>query len=521
MISLRERKNVRGPPLLRISWFCVALVAVFSMSANLEADTRRKQSDVPVLPMGPEDDYIPGKGMPYAMDWNRWVWHNLADPVSLDNFIPTALSGGTTTTYLDTREAFSAPLANLDPSRLRSFAFGRHLFRRNWVIAPASVESLDGLGPTFNRVSCSGCHLKDGRGRPPKSAEEPMKSMLVRLSVPGSGPNGGPLPHPIYGSQLQDKGILGVPKEGRATIRYRDIKGVFTDGQPYSLRVPIYEFTELNHGPLGKDTMYSPRVAPATHGLGLLEAIEEEVIEARADPDDLNGDGISGRINRVWDPVTKHSALGRFGWKANVANLYLQVAFAAVGDMGITTSLFPSQNCPPAQTACALAPDGGVPELDDQRLQKLVLYARSLAVPARRNVEDPTVRRGEALFASAGCAGCHVPNLITGTITALPELADQNIHPYTDLLLHDMGAGLADGRPDFQASGQEWRTPPLWGIGLVSRVNLHRFFLHDGRARGLMEAILWHGGEAETAREVVRAMPAVDRDALTTFLKSL
>ena len=167
---LLERKIMRGRPLLRIAWFCVALVAVFSMNANLEADTRRKQSDVPVLPMGPEDDYIPGKGMPYAMDWNRWVWHNLADPVSLDTFIPTALSGGTTTTYLDTREAFSAPLANLDPSRLRSFAFGRHLFRRNWVIAPASVESLDGLGPTFNRVSCSGCHLKDGRGRPPKNA---------------------------------------------------------------------------------------------------------------------------------------------------------------------------------------------------------------------------------------------------------------------------------------------------------------------------------------------------------------
>ena len=507
--------------LTRIFHFFVILVATFGTASSFGEDTRRKQSDVPVLPMGPEDEYIPGKGMPYAMDWNRWVWHNLADPVSLNSFAPTALSGGSTTTYLDTREAFSAPLANLDPSRLRSFAFGRHLFRRNWVIAPASVESLDGLGPTFNRVSCSGCHLKDGRGRPPKGPEEPMKAMVVRLSVPGVGENGAPVPHPNYGSQLQDKGILGVPKEGRATIRYREIPGAFADGQPYSLRAPIYEFSELNHGPLGHDAMYSPRVAPATHGLGLLEAIEEKVIEALADPGDIDGDGISGRVNRVWDPVAKRVALGRFGWKANVATLYQQVAGAAAADMGITTSLFPTQNCPVAQTECESAPDGGMPELDDERLERLVLYARALAVPARRDIEELTVRRGEALFVSAGCTRCHMQNLRTGSRAAIPELAGQSIHPYTDLLLHDMGEGLADGRPDFDASGQEWRTPPLWGIGLVQRVNLHRFFLHDGRARGLMEAVLWHGGEAVTAREVVRLMPEDDRNALITFLRSL
>ncbi len=507
--------------MLRVFALCLILFIAFGVNFSFGDDPRRRQSDVPVIPMGPEDDYVPGKGMPYAMDWNRWVWHNLADPVPLETFSTSALSGGTTTTYLDTREAFSAPLANLDPSRLRSFAFGRHLFRRNWVIAPASVESLDGLGPTFNRVSCSGCHLKDGRGRPPKNSEEPMKSMLVRLSVPGVGPNGGPEPHPVYGSQLQDKGILGVPKEGRATIRYREVGGVFADGQSYSLRAPIYEFSELNHGPLGHDAMYSPRVAPATHGLGLLEAIEATVIEASADPDDIDGDGISGRVNRVWDPVAKRFTLGRFGWKANVASLYQQVASAAVGDMGITTSLYPTQNCPPAQTACISAPNGGVPELDDQRLEKLVLYARSLAVPARRNVEEPIVRRGEVLFTYAGCVSCHTPSMTTGATAALPELAEQSIHPYTDVLLHDMGEGLADGRPDFEATGREWRTPPLWGIGLVRRVNLHRFFLHDGRARGLLEAILWHGGEATAAREVVRAMPEADRDALITFLRSL
>ncbi len=471
--------------------------------------------------MSPEDEYVPGKGMPYAMDWNRWVWHNLADPIPIETFKPTALSGGTTTTYLDNREAFSAPLANLDPKHLRAFAFGRHLFRRNWVTAPASVEGMDGLGPTFNRVSCSGCHLKDGRGRPPKNAEEPMKAMVVRLSIPGVNADGGPLPHPIYGSQLQDKAILGVPREGKATIRYRELEGSFTDGKKYSLRQPIYEFGELSHGPLGHEILYSPRVAPATHGLGLLEAIDATTIEAAADPNDIDGNGISGRVNYVWDSINKRTAIGRFGWKANVAGLRQQVASAAVGDIGITTSVFPAQNCPLAQKECALAPAGGTPELDDSRLERLVLYARSLAVPARRDIDDPRVRRGEALFAYAGCDLCHTPNVRTGSLASLPELANQNIYPYTDLLVHDMGRGLADGRPDFGASGSEWRTPPLWGIGLVHRVNLHRFFLHDGRARGLMEAILWHDGEARNSREKVRAMIEGDRDALIAFLRSL
>ena len=236
---------------------------------------------------------------------------------------------------------------------------------------------------------------------------------------------------------------------------------------------------------------------------------------------DVDGDGISGRVNWVWDPVAKKRALGRFGWKANVVSLYQQVAGAAVADMGITTSVYPTQNCLPAQSACLSAPEGGAPELDDARLAKLVLYSRSLAVPARRNVNEPIVRKGELLFLDSGCGGCHLPNWETSSEALMPELAGQNIHAYTDLLLHDMGEGLADGRPDFEASGREWRTPPLWGIGLIHRVNFHEFFLHDGRARGLMEAILWHGGEAEFSRDIVRAMPSEDREALLAFLNSL
>jgi len=502
------------------------LIASIDADSTLGADVtyENKARPAPKLPLvviGPEDRYIPGKPVPYVVDYNLWVWENLEFPKSLDAYTPAALSGGDTTGYIKTGEAFSTPLSNLHPKHLRSFAFGRRLFRHRWPIASSSVKELDGLGPTFNRISCSGCHVRDGRGRPPKSAEEPMKSMLVRLSIPGMDDNGGPAPHPIYGLQLQDKSIEGVPKEGLVTIQYREEEGTFADGKPYSLRAPVYEFSELSHGPLGDESLYSPRAAPAICGLGLLEAVDEATIRGLADPNDTNGDGISGKMNWVWNDVTKKKELGRFGWKANVGNLYHQVALAASGDMGITTSVLPADNCPPSQTACRTAINGGNPELDNPGLEKLVLYVRSLAVPPRRNVENHTVQRGEKLFASAGCIDCHTPNLTTGAAAALSELADQPIHPYTDLLLHDMGEGLADMRPDFLASGREWRTPPLWGIGLVQRVNMHQFFLHDGRARGLMEAILWHGGEAATARNAVLLMSEVDRDALLAFLRSL
>ena len=348
-----------------------------------------------------------------------------------------------------------------------------------------------------------------------------MKAMVIRLSIPGVGTNGGPLPHPEYGTQLQNNAIDEVPEEGRATIRYREIPGSFADGETYSLRSPIYEFSEMSHGPINEDVLYSPRVAPAMYGLGLLEAIPESTIRAQSDPDDINGDGISGRPNWVWDPVKQERVIGRFGWKANVANLQQQVASAAFGDMGITTSLFPAQNCRPTQAACLSASQGSGPELDDVRLSRLVMYSRSLAVPAKRDVEKPAVRKGEQLFAKAGCDSCHTPSFETDSTAAMPALANQDINPYTDLLLHDMGEGLADGRPDFEATGREWRTPPLWGIGLVHHVNLHRFFLHDGRARGLTEAILWHGGEAKDSRDAFLSMLADDRSALVAFLKSL
>jgi CxxC motif-containing protein (DUF1111 family) len=256
-------------------------------------------------------------------------------------------------------------------------------------------------------------------------------------------------------------------------------------------------------------------------GLGLLEALAAADIEALADPDDDDGDGISGRANHVWDPITQTTVLGRFGWKANQAGLRQQVAGAFLGDMGITSSLAPDDNCPASQLDCAAAPNGGTPELDESLLTAVTVYSRLLAVPARRDVDDPEVLAGRELFRAIGCADCHVPKHQTGTLAGFPELSDQTIWPYTDLLLHDMGDGLADGRRDFAADGREWRTPPLWGIGLFEVVNEHTLYLHDGRARNLAEAVLWHGGEGQAARDRFAALAAGDRAVLLRFLGSL
>jgi CxxC motif-containing protein (DUF1111 family) len=431
------------------------------------------------------------------------------------------LAGGDTTVFDTTRNAYSNAAANLAGERRDGFFVGNSLFNRSWVVAPSSTEGLDGLGPTFNATSCSTCHFKDGRGRPPEPGA-PMLSMLLRLSVPGEDPvTGAPLPEPTYGGQLQNASIPGVPAEGRVELSWEEVPGVYADGAPFSLRRPTYRFEELAFGPLAADVLFSPRVAPANFGLGLLEAIPAADLLAGEDPDDLDGDGISGRANHPWDEAAGGRALGRFGWKANQPSLRQQSAGAFQGDIGISSSLFPAQNCPTSQGDCLEAPTGGIPELDDAKLDDVTYYGQTLAVPARRDAQDATVLRGKGLFGEAGCASCHTPRWVTGSAPGLPEISGQVIRPYTDLLLHDLGDGLADGRPDFDAGPSEWRTPPLWGIGLLQTVNGHQLLLHDGRARGFAEAILWHGGEAEAARELFRTMPAGDRAALLRFLESL
>lgn len=441
-----------------------------------------------------------------------------------------AFPGGDTTVFNTTPNAFSLPAPELERMQELFFFVGNSFFNQNWVTAPASTTARDGLGPLFNARSCAGCHFKDGRGRPPGFAEEIPTGFLVRLSVPGRGAHNEPLPDPIYGSQLQVGALQGIPAEGLVHIDYEEVLGAFADGTPYSLRKPIYTLQNLAYGEPDPNLMLSPRVANHMIGLGLLEAISEEHLLALADPDDLDDDGVSGRPNVVWDTVSQEMAIGRFGWKANQPNLIQQVASAFAGDMGIATHIFPEPNCTEAQVDCLNAPNGvpveqkvgnSGPEIDEDDFHKVVLYASALAVPARRGISDPDVQWGERLFAEAGCTACHTPSHQTGTHPTIDALSNQTIYPYTDMLLHDMGDGLADGRPDFEASGSEWRTSPLWGIGLIETVNRHTYYLHDGRARSILEAILWHGGEAESSRDQVLEFSEEEREALVRFIKSL
>ncbi|MBL8678157.1 MAG: thiol oxidoreductase [Myxococcales bacterium] len=420
-----------------------------------------------------------------------------------------------------TRDAFARTAPGLDPSLENAFFVGNSFFNQNWVTAPASAEGRDGLGPTFNVASCSGCHFKDGRGRAPLSEEEPFEGLLLRFSVAGDDGHGGPRDEPNYGGQFNHRAISSVPSEGRAVIAYTERAETLADGTIVSLRVPSVRFVSLAFGPMAEGTMVSARVAPSMVGLGLLEAVPEPDIAAMADPMDRDGDGISGRANTVWNVRAQRPTLGRFGWKANQPDLVQQTAGAFLGDIGITSSLFALENCPLNQHQCRASASGGAPEIDDSKLDAVVLYARALAVPGRRDVDDPSVLRGAALFERARCVACHVPTLRTGDRAPLAILARQTIHPYTDLLVHDMGEGLADGRPDYEASGREWRTAPLWGLGLVERVNRHTNFLHDGRARNVTEAILWHGGEAEASAQVFRSMTAGQRQDLLAFVNSL
>lgn len=442
------------------------------------------------------------------------------DPLSKYRVEGEQYSGGEATVFNESVNAFGEAAPNLTGNKDLFFVSGNAFFKRNWVSAPASTADLDGLGPLFNARSCSSCHLLDGRGKPPQSIGEEPVDLLFRLSRPSQDGNG-TRKDENYGGQFNHLSVLGVPPEGNVTVRYEEIPGEYPDGTTYSLRNPTYEFDSLAYGAFSKDMMISPRIAQHLVGLGLLEGIPEERLKELADPEDKNGDGISGRINYVYDHINEKMSVGRFGWKANEPSVRQQTAVALREDIGITSAAFPEELCAENQTDCKRSPSGGEPELSQDILDRLALYTETLAVPARRDWEDVQVLKGKKAFIEIGCASCHVPKHKTGEHPEHPEFSSQTIYPYTDLLLHDMGPGLADGRPDGEATGTEWRTPPLWGIGLIQTVSGHTFFLHDGRARNLEEAILWHGGEAETARNKFKQLSKNERENLITFLNSL
>lgn len=439
---------------------------------------------------------------------------------------PRALSAGDLTHFKFGNISFAQKASNLHWKLIALFDNGDGIFERPYSEALASQyrHDADGLGPLYNESSCEGCHVADGRASPPTNAEEPLRGFLFRISIPGVDQHGGPKPHPMYGTQLADKAINGHLPEVKPIINYQEITGVYADGSSYSLRKPIYDLSNAFYGPIEHDALISPRIAPPMIGMGLLDAIDPDDMIALQDIEDANNDGISGKVNWVWDFEKNQLSVGKYGWKAETPTLKQQITDAALNDMGISSAMFNLQNCTQQQHACLDARVGNSDsefELTNAQLNELETYLEFLAVPARDPLDHPVVQRGEDLFHQANCSGCHVETWLTGNQQRRWRLRGQTIHPYTDLLLHDMGEELSDHRPSFSASGNEWRTAPLWGIGMTQRVNGHTNFLHDGRARNIEEAILWHGGEAEPSKQYFMSLNESERKALITFLKSL
>lgn len=442
----------------------------------------------------------------------------------------TLLSAGAFTSMRIDAGAYIQPAPALGERQQQIFLRGRAHFNRPWVIFGLTGGDW-GLGPTYIADRCSACHAGAGRGAPPTARDEQLASMIVRVSVPGDSASGAPKPHPHYGDQLQNRALRGqsietlhayapVPAEAELYLDWEEHSVVFADGETVHLRKPKLRIEQLAFGGLGADVMLSLRNAPPIFGLGLLDAVPEQTLLDLAVRQ--RAVGLNGRPNYAWNEIEQRRTLGRFGWKANQPSARQQIAAAAWGDMGVTSSLFPRQNCPDAQMLCRREVPGNDPELIDSQWDELELWLLGLAVPARRDWEDVEVQRGKHLFETAQCAHCHVPTLVTANMySRLPQLSKQTFHAYTDLLLHDMGEGLSDGRPDFEASARDWRTPPLWGLGLSEVVNGHAALLHDGRARNAVEAILWHGGEALAAREAFRRMSKSERAALIKFLMAI
>ena len=425
------------------------------------------------------------------------------------------LAGGETTIFSSGPDAYTFPSANLNAEEINKHFVADAAFAQHFVSAPA--ENFDGLGPLFNQNSCESCHTRNGRGIVPENGQDFNSGLLLRMSMAGVGEYQGIVPVPGFGGQLQNKAIFSVQPEGKISITETEKIITYLDGEEVTLRKPVFTVTET-YIPLPAGVLLSPRIAPPVYGLGLLEAVPEASILALADENDVDNDGISGKPNMVWDIPSQSMLLGRFGWKAEQPSALQQSAGAAHDDMGLTSHYFPEEHCV-GQDNCQ---EGLQTEydVDAETLEMFAFYFQTLAVPARRNYTATDVIRGEELFVEAKCATCHVPKLTTDNFS-ITALAHQTIYPYTDLLLHDMGEDLADERPVFSASGSEWRTPPLWGIGLTLVVNPKTGFLHDGRAKTLEEAILWHGGEAETAKNFFTNLSKTDREAVLAFLNSL
>jgi CxxC motif-containing protein (DUF1111 family) len=425
------------------------------------------------------------------------------------------LSGGKATVFDESSHAFTHNIDGLNERDLHIHELGDAAFEVKFVAPPAPV--FGGLGSIFNNVSCINCHRNDGSGFP--SSGSATSGLLMRISQAGMDPHGGALAVDGYGTQLQDQAVFGYSPEANLEISYTESPFMYPDGSTASLRVPTYTL-QNTYTTITVPYLLSPRLAPPVVGMGLLQDIPESTIESLVDEGDKDGDGITGKVNRVYDSYTGETTIGRFGLKANTSTLLVQVATAYQQDMGITSFVHPDESSL-GQPQWPASTNTGKPELPDSILNATTFYVRTLAVPARRNISDPDVQAGSILFNQINCSGCHRPTIMTGPDFTVPQLSGQRIHPYTDLLVHDMGEGLSDNRPDFLATGREWRTQPLWGLGLLQRTTGTAFYLHDGRARTIEEAVLWHDGEAAKSKEAFTHLTKDERSQLIKFLNSL
>ncbi|WP_133471154.1 di-heme oxidoredictase family protein [Paraglaciecola marina] len=454
--------------------------------------------------------------------------------------------GGNMTAKRVSHRSYVVEGRGVNPQQKLDFWTGFSLFRDPWVIAPSSTKDRDGLGPLFNTRSCISCHSRGGRGPAPELGLSSPSAMVIRLGLKDqdssfSHYSKSPAAQ-TYGEQIQTRAINTVhatqlPKaikpEAKLNLAYETITGQYDDGSEYQLHKPNYELRELNYGEISQEVGLSPRFAPVVYGAGLLDAIAEADLLAQEDIDDSDQDGISARYNRV--PMVKKLTsddayteptlgIGRFGFKAKHPTLAQQVAAAFRDDIGITSSWFPAESCGPAQKGCAIASELGRHtdvEIPNKLLKLVVDTNQFMAVPPSRNLLSEKAQQGRELFYHGGCASCHTPSYTTAADYPIAVLASQKIWPYTDLALHDMGAGLADGVIENDASGNEWRTPPLWGLGAQKIFRKAPLYLHDGRAKSVAEAILWHGGEAQASQIFFKNLNKSKRQELLTFLDAI
>ncbi|MEJ6122918.1 hypothetical protein MT390_13705 [Vibrio sp. 2-Bac 85] len=412
----------------------------------------------------------------------------------VDNTLVLGATGGVATVEYQENNGFLQFIPDLDIQEYNGASQGRELFIATWGPAPGARDLLDGYGPLAITDSCANCHESSSRAESLKSDGSTGNGILFRLrDIEGNVDS-------MLGAQLQTYSADGVP-EGSVS---------WSEGSSNEILFHLND----NVNALDEGIVLAPRLSPQLIGMGLLDLVPESVILEYQDINDTDMNGISGRANQ------QQQCIGRFGWKAIHCSLDGQIVGALQQDMGLTSTLNPAEPCSDNQGICNIYPSGGDPEVSDKSVQDINDFLTILAVPERRINNHETFLAGRALFNSTGCNACHRETLSTGEVERFPILSNQTFYPYTDLLLHNMGPELSDGAKESGAEADEWRTPPLWGLGLIEGDEKSRF-LHDGRALTIEQAILWHGGESESAKETYSQLTNDEKDALLAFLRAI